>query len=155
MGILRVASASETTAVAGAIAWRIRDEGCAEMEAIGAAAVNQAVVAEKHGAQKPGASGISIYFPNSELYRSPVAGPQSYTVAAGRFAQESLWDDFLAYHYTKRPFQPATTNVVVPGRADTVIPVGSGGIQVSPVRLSRSPIRATMSPGPASSRLIR
>ncbi|NLE77636.1 MAG: hypothetical protein GX605_12915, partial [Chloroflexi bacterium] len=100
------------------------------------AAVNQAVVAEKHGAQKPGASGISIYFPNSELYRSPVAGPQSYTVAAGRFAQESLWDDFLAYHYTKRPFQPATTNVVVPGRADTVIPVGSGGIQVSPVRLS-------------------
>jgi stage V sporulation protein S len=45
MGILRVASASETTAVAGAIAWRIRDEGCTEMEAIGAAAVNQAVKA--------------------------------------------------------------------------------------------------------------
>jgi stage V sporulation protein SpoVS len=43
MSTLRVASHSETTSVAGAVAWRIRDTGSAEIEAIGAGAVNQAV----------------------------------------------------------------------------------------------------------------
>ena len=45
MTALRVASHSETTSVAGAVAWRIRDVGTAEIEAIGAGAVNQAVKA--------------------------------------------------------------------------------------------------------------
>ncbi|NLD42634.1 MAG: stage V sporulation protein S [Chloroflexi bacterium] len=45
MSTLRVASHSETTSVAGAVAWRIRDTGSAEIEAIGAGAVNQAVKA--------------------------------------------------------------------------------------------------------------
>ncbi len=45
MTALRVASHSQTTSVAGAVAWRIRDAGTAEMEAIGAGAVNQAVKA--------------------------------------------------------------------------------------------------------------
>ncbi|NLD43142.1 MAG: stage V sporulation protein S [Chloroflexi bacterium] len=45
MEIMRVASTSSTTALAGAIAWRVRQEGEAEMEAIGAGAVNQAIKA--------------------------------------------------------------------------------------------------------------
>ena len=45
MSTLRVASHSVTTSVAGAVAWRIRDTGTAEIEAIGAGAVNQAVKA--------------------------------------------------------------------------------------------------------------
>lgn len=45
MSTLRVASRSETTSVAGAVAWRVRDTGTAEIEAIGAGAVNQAVKA--------------------------------------------------------------------------------------------------------------
>ncbi len=45
MGLLRVASTSSTTALAGAIAWRVRQEGQVEVEAIGAGAVNQAVKA--------------------------------------------------------------------------------------------------------------
>ena len=28
----------------------------------------------RHGPEKPGATGISIYFPNSQLFRSPVTG---------------------------------------------------------------------------------
>jgi hypothetical protein len=64
------------------------------------AALGQVVVAEKHGPNKPGATGVSIYFPNSQLYGSPVTGAASYTAIASRFAAESLWDDFLAYHYT-------------------------------------------------------
>jgi hypothetical protein len=43
------------------------------------AALNQAIVAERHGPKKSGATGISVYFPNSQLYRSPLTGPVSYT----------------------------------------------------------------------------
>ena len=45
MQTLRVASQSNTTSVAGAIAWSVRDNGFAEIEAIGAGAVNQATKA--------------------------------------------------------------------------------------------------------------
>lgn len=102
------------------------------------AALNQAIIAEKHGAKKPGATGISVYFPNSQLYASPITGYQSYNVVAGRFVQTSLWDDFLAYHYTGRTFQPATSNVVIPDRGATLNPPGAGSIEVSPLTLSSS-----------------
>jgi hypothetical protein len=100
------------------------------------AAINAAVIAEKHGPQKPGARGISIYFPNSQLYRSPMAGPQSYTVAARRFAEESLWDDFLAFHYTGRSFKPATSQVVVPERGAAIQGPGASKVVVSPITFS-------------------
>jgi stage V sporulation protein S len=45
MGILKVSARSRSTAVAGAIAGTIRESGRAEVQAIGAGAVNQAVKA--------------------------------------------------------------------------------------------------------------
>ncbi len=99
------------------------------------AALRGAVIAEKHGPKKTASTGISIYFPNSQLYRSPAAGPESYTVVAGRFAGESLWDDFLAYHYTGRRFEPGTSLVAVPERGET-ISAPATGIEVSPLTLS-------------------
>lgn len=102
------------------------------------AALNQAVIAEKHGAKKPGATGISLYFPNSQLYASPVTGYQSYNIVAGQFARTSLWDDFLAFHYTKRAFQPAAADIVVPDRGAALTPPGKSTIQVSPITLSSS-----------------
>lgn len=45
MEILKVSSRSETKRVAGSIAWEVRKQGCAEIQAIGAGAVNQAVKA--------------------------------------------------------------------------------------------------------------
>ena len=45
MGTLKVAAKSIPNSVAGAIAGVIRDEGKAEMQAIGAGAVNQAIKA--------------------------------------------------------------------------------------------------------------
>ncbi len=45
MPTLKVASSSSTTSVAGAIAWSVRESGLAEIEAIGAGAVNQATKA--------------------------------------------------------------------------------------------------------------
>jgi len=45
MDIIKVAARSRTTAVAGAIAGVIREHGRAEVQAIGAGAVNQAIKA--------------------------------------------------------------------------------------------------------------
>lgn len=43
--------------------------------------VKQVVVAEKHGSEKPGSTGISIYFPNSQLYQNAVAPGQNTRVS--------------------------------------------------------------------------
>ncbi len=98
--------------------------------------VNQIVVAEKHGAEKPGSTGISVYFPNSKLYQNRMAGAQSYTIIADRFVRDSLWDDFLAYHYTGIPFEMETGNAAVPGANTRIAAPGEGKIEVSPLRLS-------------------
>jgi hypothetical protein len=98
------------------------------------AAISNAIIAEKHGPKKPGASGVSIYFPNSQLYQTPVAGAPSYTAVARRFAGESLWDDFLAFHYTGQPIQAGRNEIAVPSAA--VRGPGTGSIQVSPLSLS-------------------
>jgi hypothetical protein len=94
------------------------------------------VVAEKHGPGKPGATGVSIYFPNSQLYGNPITGPESYTAIARRFVQDSLWDDFLAYHYTGRSFAPADAAVAVPDRGTSITAPGAGNVSVSPITLS-------------------
>jgi len=100
------------------------------------AALEQVVLSEKHGSKKPGASGISIYFPNSQLYQSRYAGYDSYTTIAQRFAQESLWDDFLNYHYTGQPFELDEGLVAVPERGAQVMGPGTGEIEVSSLTLS-------------------
>ena len=102
------------------------------------AALDRAVIAEKHGRKKAGATGISIYFPNSQVFQSPYAGADSYTTVARAFASESLWDDFLTYHYTGRAFQLSSGVVAVPDRGATIEGPGAGAISVSPVRLSSS-----------------
>jgi hypothetical protein len=101
-------------------------------------ALKGAVIAEKHGPKKPGSTGMAIYFPNSQLYQSPMAGPPSYNVIAGRFAGESLWPSFLAYHYTGRKFSAGAPPQApaAPDRSLTVKAPGAGQITVSPVRLS-------------------
>lgn len=102
------------------------------------AAIQSAVITERHGSQRAGATGISIYFPNSNLYGSEVAGARSYTGVADRFAQESLWDDFLAYHYSGQAFEQATRNAVVPSSA--VRAPAAGSIEISAVQLSQSSV---------------
>lgn len=100
------------------------------------AALQQAVIAEKHGPGKKGSTGLAIYFPNSTLYSSPLAGPQSYTVIANRFAQTSLWDDFLGFHYTDRNFQFQTREPVIPDAGFPVRAPGQGNISVSEITKS-------------------
>ena len=98
--------------------------------------IDAAVIAERHGRKKPGSSGLSIYFPNSQLYRSAAAGAQSYTEIASRFASNSLWDDFLAYHYTGRRFEAAQNTLAVPESGAATTAPGSGDIEVTNVTLT-------------------
>jgi hypothetical protein len=100
------------------------------------AALEQAVITGKYGPGKPGATGMSIYFPNSQLFESPVAGPESYTGIASRFAGSSVWDDFLVFHYTGRAFEAAERRAVVPESSTPVSAPGLGKITLSPITLS-------------------
>ncbi|MEZ4863598.1 MAG: clostripain-related cysteine peptidase [Caldilineaceae bacterium] len=71
-------------------------------------AYKAAILAEVNGPARPGASGFSIFFPTPDLLVEvgTAASEQSYTAYASRFAGASLWDDFLAFHYTNRDFDP-------------------------------------------------
>ncbi|RIK23966.1 MAG: hypothetical protein DCC51_01785 [Anaerolineae bacterium] len=98
------------------------------------------VVAEKNGVKKPGATGLSIYFPNSQLYSSAAAGPQSYVPVAQRFAGVSLWDDFLNFHYTGRKFQDTAGSLAVPDRSVEIQAPGMGEISLSPLSVDKTDV---------------
>ena len=98
--------------------------------------LQKVIIAEKHGAGKKGSTGLAVYFPNSTLYSSPLAGPQSYTAIASRFAADSLWDDFLAYFYMERSFEPQTREPFVPASGYSVRALGQGSISVSEITKS-------------------
>ena len=96
-------------------------------------ALRAALVAEKHGSGKSGATGVAIYFPNSLLFRTPATGPTSYTAIASRFANSSLWDDYLAFHYTGRAFDASAQQAAVPESGAAITAPGQGATQMSPV----------------------
>jgi len=99
-------------------------------------ALQSTVLSEVHGRNKRGSNGISIFFPDSRLYMNNVAGGRSYEVTADRFAYNSLWDNFLNYHYTGRRFE-AKPNAPMPApKPSQVKAPGAGGIRVSPIKLS-------------------
>ncbi len=106
-------------------------------------AFQRTVVAEKNGPQKPGATGLSIYFPNSQLYSSAAAGPASYVPISERFAGASLWDEFLNYHYTGRGFQDTAGLLAVPDRSETIQAPGAGTVSLSPLAVDKT----TVAPG--------
>lgn len=85
-----------------------------------AQALLDAIIAEKHGPDRPGATGFTIHFPTSEIFNA--ADNVGYTTVAQRFAEVSRWDDFLAAYYTgtspqfnrpdsNAPQQPAEINL--------------------------------------------
>ncbi|MHB0923621.1 MAG: clostripain-related cysteine peptidase [Bellilinea sp.] len=106
-------------------------------------ALNNAIVAERHGQSKPGSTGIALYFPNSTLYRSPYTGMQSYTMLAERFSRVTLWDDFLVYHYNDRSFKADAVEPVVPSTSGITRAPGAGAIAISAIQASAN----SVSPG--------
>jgi len=95
--------------------------------------IKQAVLAEKHGIGKKGATGVAIYFPDSSLYKSPYSGSQSYTAITKRFAKDSVWGDFLAFHYNDRSFEAATRSAVIPDEGTTTRAPGVGTFKISKI----------------------
>lgn len=102
--------------------------------------LQKALVAEKHGPGKPGSTGIAIYFPNSQLYQNANTGMASYTVIADAFTRASVWDDFLAYHYSGRQFQAQAAEPVMINRASQI--PGGGSISVSEINASADRVAA-------------
>ncbi len=47
-----------------------------------------------------------------------------------------MWDDFLAFHYTGRPFELAARAVVVPEPGTAITARGAGPMEISPIRVS-------------------
>ena len=94
------------------------------------AALDAVVVHEMHGPERPGSMGLSIYFPNSSLYVSSYGGYQIYTQSANRFAQESQWDDFLAYHYSGQAIEPDANEPVYPQAGFDLLQPGFGNISM-------------------------
>ncbi len=78
-------------------------------------ALKAAVTSEMHGKERPGSSGLSIYFPNSKLYKTTFGKKADYQYSAyvGRFASASLWDDFLTFHYTDKAFTATDADLAV------------------------------------------
>jgi hypothetical protein len=120
-------------------------------------ALKKAVTSEKHGKDRPASNGLSIYFPTSKLYKTTFGKDADYQYSAyvGRFANASLWDDFLTFHYTKKPFKatdadltvlnPASsaqtdfTQAVQDSAPETGVEVaapGEGGISIKPIKVS-------------------
>jgi len=105
-------------------------------------AITKSVILNKAGAEMTGAQGISIYFPNSELYTHPVGGYEVYTVENSRFVNNSLWDEFLAYHYAGVDFNPESKTAVIPSRMEDVSGPGAGQVQISELSLSLDTVTA-------------
>ena len=99
-------------------------------------ALKQVVIAEKHGSAKSGATGVSIYYPNSQLYSNANAGATSYVAVARRFAEESLWDDFLAFTLPGGSLRRTAGARPRSRRGRTVRAPGAGGITVSAITAS-------------------
>ncbi len=80
-------------------------------------AYKAAILAEINGSQRPGASGISIFFPTPDLLAQVgrAESEQSYTAYASRFAGASLWDDFLLFHYTNFDIDPEAVDLALLG----------------------------------------
>ena len=126
------------------------------------AAISKAVLSEKHGGQRAGSTGFSIFFPASKTYSwtAQPGGDPNYTDYASRFAIASLWDDFLWSYYTGQSFDPASADLsvlepikmaaavptpmptAIPEKEVSIIAPGAGEFSIAPLELSTTKLGA-------------
>ncbi|HSK65339.1 MAG TPA: clostripain-related cysteine peptidase, partial [Anaerolineales bacterium] len=107
------------------------------------AAISSAVVAEKHGPNMSGSNGIAFHFPDSDLYYYTEYNsdfPPYYAESSARFLEQSVWDEFLAYHYTGEAFAPQDGVAVAPSRTAEIVAPGASEMNVGPVQISDTQI---------------
>jgi hypothetical protein len=106
------------------------------------AALSRVVIAEKHGSDRAGSTGIAIHFPTSQLYANPETGAELYGLLTESFQRSSSWDEFLGFHFTGAEFTPTEDqSYIPPANAEFVAP-GAAQIELLPVEISDSAVAA-------------
>jgi hypothetical protein len=105
-------------------------------------AMSSAVIAEKHGSSMEGSSGMSFYFPISDIYTLTEYDQPSpmYAGNADEFLQQSSWDEFLAFHYTGQDFIPQDGVAYVPDNTSEIVAPGASELTIAPIQLSATEI---------------
>jgi hypothetical protein len=106
-------------------------------------AIDSAVVAEKHGANMSGSNGIAFHFPDSDIYYFTEFNsefPPYYAESADKFLEQSVWDEFLAYHYTGEEFAPQDGQTTTPSRSATIVAPGASEMNIAPIQISDTDI---------------
>jgi hypothetical protein len=102
-------------------------------------AISSAVIAEKHGPSMSGSNGIAFHFPDSDLYHFTEFNddfPPYYAESSESFLKQSVWDEFLAYHYTGEEFVPQEGVAMSPSRIAQVTGPGASEMTVGPIQIS-------------------
>jgi hypothetical protein len=102
-------------------------------------AINVAIVAEKHGINMSGSNGIAFHFPDSDLYYYTEYNeefPPYYAASSSKFLEKSVWDEFLAYHYTGEEFAPQEGMAVAPSRTSEIVAPGASQLTVGSIQIS-------------------
>jgi Clostripain family len=106
-------------------------------------AIGSAVIAEKHGINMSGSNGIAFHFPDSDLYYFTEYNeefPPYYSESSQKFLEQSVWDEFLAFHYTGEEFAPQEGVAMTPSRTAEIIAPGASQLTVAPVQISDTAI---------------
>ena len=105
-------------------------------------AISSAVVAEKHGINMSGSNGIAFHFPDSDLYYYTEYNADflPYSESSYKFLEQSVWDEFLAYHYTGEEFDPQEGVSVTPSRTAEIIAPGASEMSVGAIQISDTEI---------------
>jgi hypothetical protein len=102
-------------------------------------AIASAVVSEKHGLNMSGSNGIAFYFPDSDIYNFTELNsefPPLYAESSNKFLKQSVWDEFLAYHYTGAEFTPQEGETTTPSRSATIVAPGASQLTIGPIQIS-------------------
>jgi hypothetical protein len=106
-------------------------------------AIRSAVVVEKHGINMSGSNGIAFHFPDSDLYYFTEFNeefPPYYSDSSRKFLEQSVWDEFLAYHYTGEEFAPQEGVAMAPSRTAEIVAPGASQLTVAPIQISDTEI---------------
>ena len=106
-------------------------------------AISSSVVAEKHGTNMSGSNGIAFHFPDSDLYYYTEFNndfPPYYAESSYKFLEQSVWDEFLAYHYTGEEFIPQEGVAFAPSRTAQIIAPGASELSIGPIVISDTEI---------------
>ena len=106
-------------------------------------AVTSAVVSEKHGLNMSGSNGIAFHFPDSDIYYLTEFNadfPPYYAESSYKFLEQSVWDEFLAYHYTGEEFSPQEGENTTPSRTATITAPGASELNIDTIQISDTEI---------------